>query len=358
MLAFKYISLHYIKYFLIILVALVLFVVGFDYLGSAQDLSKSSANLILIYLVYKSFSTIDILLPVSLVLGMISTKIFLIRTNALVSFYSLGYSRVAVLRPFVYVSTAIIVLFIALHSWSNFARSEEFSRNIKKNAQYLSPTRDLFFAYKGKYIYFSELLPLQERAKNIRVFSVKDESLKEVIVAKSARYRDNHWFITRADLITKPDDLSLASPGITVTRSKELKILEGFRPKMLDQVYEGKVNFTIMDAIDAIRLLDKQNVNTDNIKAALYKIFIYPFFAPCLIVIIFFFVPISVRFLNISLFSFGAILATLLTWGMLFFLIKLANNKVIPNEIGIILPVIILLVFAYLQWRKHRDSAS
>ena len=70
---------------------------------------------------------------------------------------------------------------------------------------------------------------------------------------------------------------------------------------MLDQVYEGKVNFTIKDAVDAIRLLDQQNINTDNIKSALYKIFIYPFFVPCLIVIIFFFVPISVRFLNVSL---------------------------------------------------------
>ena len=358
MLAYRYIAFHYIKYFLIILTALVLFVVGFDYMGSAEELSKSSANLVLIYIVYKAFSAIDILLPVSLVLGMISTKIFLIRTNALVSFYSLGYSRVDILRPFVYVSTAVILLFIALHAWSNFARSEEFSRNIKKNAQYLSPTRDLFFAYKGKYIYFSKLLPLQETAVNIRVFSVVDESLQEVIEAKSARYRDNYWFIKKADIIKKPDDLSLASPGITVTKAKDLKILEGFRPKMLDQVYEGKVNFTILDAIDAIRLLDKQNINTDNIKAALYKIFLYPLFVPCLIVIIFFFVPMSVRFLNVSLFTFGAVLATLLTWGILFFLIKLANNKVIPSEIGIVVPVVFLFILAYIQWHRHRNSTS
>ena len=358
MLAFKYIALHYLKYFLIILTALVLFVVGFDYMGSAQELAKSSANLILIYLVYKSFSAIDILLPVSLVFAMISTKIYLIRTNALVSFYSLGYSRVDVLRPFVFVATAVIILFITLHTWSNFARSEEFAKNIKKNSQYLSPTRDLFFAYKGKYIYFSELLPLQETAKNIRVFSVKNGSLKEVIVAKSARYRDNYWFIKEAQIIQKPHDLSLVSPGIVVTKASDLKILEGFRPKMLDQVYEGKVNFTIKDAVDAIRLLDQQNINTDNIKSALYKIFIYPFFVPCLIVIIFFFVPISVRFLNVSLFTFGAILATLLTWGILFFLIKLANNKVISSEIGIVTPVIILALLALFQWHRDRSSPS
>jgi len=357
MLAFKYISLHYLKYFFIILGALIMFLVGFDYMGSAQELSKS-ANLVLIYLVYKAFYAIDMLLPLSLVFAMISTKIFLIRSNALVSFYSLGYSRVDILRPFVVVASVIIVLFISLHSWSNFARADEFSNNIRSNSQYLNPTRDLFFAYKGKYVYFSELLPLQEKVIGIRVFSVLDDSLKEVLVAKEALYRDGFWNIKAADIITKPDDLSFNSLGISVSESKNLQILEGFRPKMLDQVYEGKVNFTIANAIDAIILLSDQNVNTSSIKGALYKIFIYPLFVPCLIVIIFFFVPISVRFLNVSLFSFGAILATLLVWGVLFMLIELSNNKTIASEVGVIAPVVVLFFIALRQWRKYRFATS
>lgn len=353
MLAFNYIALHYMKYFLIILVALTLFFVGFDYMGNANKLSIS-ANLLLIYLVYKGFFAIDMLLPLSLVFGMISTKIYLIRSNALVSFFSLGYSRVDVLRPFVVVSVFITILFISLHSWSNFARADEFSNNIRNNAQYLNPTKDLFFAYKGKYIYISELLPLQEKALGIRVFSVQNGSLKSIIEASSAIYRDNSWFIKKADIITKPDDLTFASHGIKVTQTDDLKILEGFRPKMLDQIYEGKVNFTIRNAIDAILLLDDQNIDTSSIKGALYKIFVYPFFAPLLIVIIFFFVPMSVRFLNVSLFSFGAILSTLLVWGILFTLIELANNKTIPSEVGVILPVFLLFLVALWQWRRHR----
>jgi len=337
--------------------ALIMFLVGFDYIGSAQELSKS-ANLVLIYLVYKSFYAIDMLLPLALVFAMISTKIFLIRSNALVSLYSLGYSRVDVLRPFVVVASVIILLFISLHSWSNFARADEFSNNIKSNSQYLNPTRDLFFAYKGKYVYFSELLPLQEKAIGIRVFSIENDSLKEVLVASEALYRDGYWNIAVADLIKKSKDLSFKSKGIDVGEAKELKILEGFRPKMLDQVYEGKVNFTISNAIDAILLLNDQNVNTSSIKGALYKIFIYPLFVPCLIVIIFFFVPISVRFLNVSLFSFGAILATLLVWGVLFMLIELSNNKTVPSEVGVIAPVAFLFLIALRQWRKYRYATS
>ncbi len=335
--------------------ALVLFMVGFDYMGNAESLS-SSANLVLIYLVYKAFFAIDMLLPLALVFAMISTKIFLIRSNALVSFFSLGYSRVDILRPFVVVSTTIVVLFISLHSWSSFARADEFSNNIRENAQYLSPTRDLFFTYKGKYVYFSKMLPLQEKAEGIRVFSIKNNSLKEVLIAKEATYRDDYWFIKQADIISKPDDLSFTSEGIVVTQTNDLKILGGFRPKILDQVYEGKVNFTIKDALDAIVLLKEQNMNTSSIKGALYKIFIYPFFVPFLIVIIFFFVPLSVRFVNISLFSFGAILATLLIWGVLFMLIELSNNKTISSEVGVIAPVLILFLIAIRQWRKYRMS--
>jgi len=352
MLAFKYIALHYIKYFFIILLALVLFLVGFDYMENASDLA-SSANLLLIYLVYKAFFAVDMLLPLSLIFAMISTKIFLIRSNALVSFYSLGYSRVEVLRPFVVVSSSIIVIFISLHALPSFSRADEFSNNIRKNAEYLSPTRDLFFTYKKQYVYFSRMLPLQEKAEGIRVFTMESNSLKEVLIAKEALYRDDSWHINYADMITKPENLDFDSLGITLTHSKDLEILEGFRPKILDQVYEGKVNFTIMDAVDAILLLKNQNINTSSIKGALYKIFIYPFFVPCLVVIIFFFVPISPRFLNVSLFSFGAILATLLVWGVLFMLIELSNNKTIPSEVGVVAPVVILFIIALRQYRYY-----
>lgn len=319
----------------------------------ADELSNS-ANITLIYLVYKSFFAIDTLLPLSLVFGMISTKIFLIRSNALVSFYSLGYSRVDVLKPFVVVSTTIIVLFISLHAWPNFSRADEFAKNLRDQGQYLHPTRDLFFTYEDKYIYFSKMFPLKKEAQDVRIFTIKESSLSEVIIAKKAIYRDEAWYIKEADLIVKPENMGLESPGIDISVEKELKTLKGFHPKMLDQIYEGKVNFTIGDAIDAVVLLDKQGVDTSSIKGALYKIFVYPFFVPCAVVIIFFFVPISVRFLNVSLFSFGAILATLIVWGILFMLIELSTNKTIPSEVGIITPVVILFLIALRQWRKYR----
>lgn len=356
MLAFKYISFHYMKYFMIILLALVMFLVGFDYMGSTEKL-EISANLLLIYVVYKTFYAVDMLLPLSLIFAMISTKLFLIRSNALVSFYSLGYSRVDILKPFVVVSTTIILIFISFHAIPNFARADEMAKNIRKNAQYLSPTRDLFFTYKDQFIYFSRLLPLQESAENIRVFSFANNSLKEVLVATKAAYRNGAWRIDKADIITKPDDISFDSLGMKVSEQNNLEILQGFRPKMLDQVYEGKVNFTIIDAIDAYILLKAQNINTAIVKSAIYKMFVYPFFVPSLVVIIFFFVPVSVRFLNVSLFSFGAIISSLVVWAFLFALIELSSHKTLPSEVGIILPVFLLFLIALRQWRKYRLAA-
>ena len=323
---------------------------GFDYLDFASSL-PDSANLVLLYVMYKVFFAIDMLLPLSLVFAMIGTKIYLIRSNALVSFYSLGYSKTQILAPFVVVSVSVVIFFISLHATS-FARADEFSNNIRKYSTNLKPTHNLFFSYEDKYIYFGELQPLAERAKDVRVFIVKDEQLHIAIVADSARYDGEYWVINGAYEITKPLNIAKASDGVDIKDLKSIKILKGFRPKIIDQVHAGKVNYTIGDAFDAIMLLRTQNVSIDRIKSAVYKIFIYPFFVPSLIIIIFFFVPISSRSINVSLFSFGAILATLLMWGVLFALIELSNNKTISSELGIVSPVVVLAFFASLRWYK------
>lgn len=350
MLMFRYIAYHYLKYIAVILFALVFFMVGFDYMENASKLE--SANLIVIYLTYKAFFAVDMLLPLSLVFAMIATKIFLIRSNALVAIYAIGYNKTDVIKPFVAVATLIVTIYVGLHATS-FARADEYANNIRKSAQYLQPTNNLFFTFKDRYVYFGKLYPLQERAEDIRIFTHEGGVLREILSAQEAHYADEYWHIGRAVSIEKPQTLTLQGQGIAVTQLRDLKLLKGFRPKILDQVYEGKVNYTILDAIDALRLLGSENVNVDKIKSALYRIFITPLFVPSLIILIFFFVPISPRFLNITLFSFVAILATMMTWSFLFMLTELSNNKTIPSEVGIVLPVLVLFAVAMIVWYRN-----
>lgn len=354
MLTTRYILIHYLKYFAIILGALSLFLVGFDYMSNASKL-PNSANLIVIYLVYKMLFSIDMLLPLSLIFAMITTKINLIRSNALVSFYSLGYSKFDILKPFIIASMGVTFIFIYLHTLPQFAKANQMATHIKNNAEYLSPSRDLFFVYSDKYIYFRKLLPLQQKAEGVRVFKLKDKQLKTVVIARSAYYGKNSWHIKNADIIQKPDNFTFSSKGIKTSVEKDFQLLKGFKPKMLDQVYEGSADYTITSAWQAYKLLSTQKIKVAKIKAALYKSIIYPFYAPMLVVIIFFFVPISARFLNVSVFSFIAIISTLLIWGTLFMLSELAKNQTLPPEIGIIFPVIILFVIALRQLWKNKN---
>lgn len=354
MILFKYISFHYLKYFFIILFALIFFMVGFDYLGRADKL-PDSANLVFLYLIFQGFLGIHILLPPALVFAMIGTKIFLIRSNALVAFYSIGYTKRDILKPFIIVAHLIVIIYIALHM-TILAKAEEYALNIYERSSISVPSNNLFFTYEGKFVYFETLFPLLKKAENIKVFTIENSSLVEVLIAKEAHYHDNYWYIKNADIIKKPKELDIDSRGIEVDENQEVKVLKNFKPKILDQVHEGKVNYTILEAIDAYLLLNDQNINMDTIKASLYKNFFYPYFVPALVIIIFFFVPISSRSLNITLFSFLAILSTLLTWGLLYMASELALHKSVSAEIGILLPIILLNFIAFFIYSRRKNS--
>lgn len=355
MLAFKNISLLYLKYVGIIVVALVLFFVGFDVMDNMSGL-PDSANLKLLYALYRSYYALDILFPISLIFAMIAAKIAMIRSNALVAYYSLGYSKADILKPFTLISTLLVIIFILLHMYAPFAKGSEYSNNIYANKIDGAPTQNLFFTYEDYYVYFKELNPLQRSARDIRVFKIKENDLSEVIVAKQAMYQDDYWVVKDAKTMRKPAQVGLKGEGIVISDKQDLKLLKDFRPDILDQVYEGSSTYTILDAFEAMKILSEQNVNTDKVKSVLYKTIVYPFFVPFVVIIIFFFVPISPRFLNVTLFSFGALLSTLLVWGMFYTLIQLSNAQTISGEVGIILPVLLLALASIIVWYKKGKS--
>lgn len=349
---FRYLSRLYLKYFLIVFLALILFFVGLDYLQAAKGL-PDSANLQVLYVVYKAFYGTGLLLPVALVLSGVVTYITLVRSNELVALYSLGYSKKRVVIPFFAVSFFMTLLYIAIHA-TPFAYSKEYADNIEKNSFLSSSTSNLFFRYNDAYVYFGKLYPLQKRAEEIRIFSVKNGDLQEIISAKAAQFEDNLWLIKEAYVIKKPSqDLSRSEP-LNTENIQNLRLLEGFRPKILDSVYEGKVSFSILDAVEAIILLKQQNVSIDKVKSALLLMVVFPFFAPFLVVTLFYRVPATHRFVSLTFFGFLAVLATLLVWGLLFALAKLSITAVLPSEAGIVLPVAILGLLALYFYRKNR----
>ncbi len=340
----KYLTISYLKNLFFIFIALLLFFVGLDYVLNVKNL-PNSANLQTLYIMYKSFYAADLLLPISIIFAMIATKIQLIRSNELVAIYSLGYSKKEVLKPLFFTSLFIVLLSIFLHT-TPFSYAYQNAENIRKYGVISNSTTNLFFKYNDSYIFFKKLFPIQKKANDIRIFEVSNQRLKKIIKAKEANFINNSWKIKNATIIEN------LNQKIDIKKNQNLTLLKGFKPKILDSVYEGKTSFSIVDALYAIKLLKEQKIDIKKIKAALYAQIFYPLFAPFLMIIIFYFVPITQRVFSLTLFSFGAIIFTLFIWGLFFTLMRLSFVGVLAPEISTILPILLLAIIASIFYKK------
>ncbi len=340
--ASRYLGILYLKYFFLILFSLVLFFVGLDFLQAVKSLPHS-ANLQILYAMYRFFNGVDVLFPITLVFAMISLKLYLIRSNELVAFYAAGYSKKALIRPLFVIAIILTLLYLVLHMTS-FSYADEYAKNIRKFHTFVSSTKNLFFKYRQSYVYFDELIPLQKSAKRVRIFDLNGSQLSSLVLAKEATFHQKSWHLSNATIVEK-------LPHKIAIHSQNIDTLKGYKPKILDSVYEGKTAISLLDAIYALQLLKEQHIRTKKLEAViLYQLF-FPFFAPFLMIIIFYFVPISARIGNLGLFSFGAMLAALITWGLLYALAKLAFTESIDPLIAIVLPQL-LLFFAALWFYK------
>lgn len=341
----RYIAWLYLKSFFIIFSALVVLFTGIDFLQSIKKL-PDSASLKILYLSFQTFYGVEFLLGISLVFAMILTKVKLIKSSELVVLYALGYSKRDILKPFIYIALTITLILIALYN-TPLAYAKDYASSIKKKMFYQNSTTNLFFKFNNLYIYFEELSPFTKEAFNVRVFEIKNEIVRTLIVSDKATFNHNAWHLQN------PTIVELSGNTIQRLKGENTNILDGFRPKILENIFEGKKEFTILDAIDSIALLRNQNLNTNKIESILYKMVIFPFFALAFIVILFLFVPISTRYANLALFSFLALLTSLVAWGGLLALSNLAISGVLSASVAILLPIALLMgLSGYIFWKK------
>ena len=79
-----------------------------------------------------------------------------------------------------------------------------------------------------------------------------------------------------------------------------------------------------------------------------------PFFAPFMVLIIYYFLPVTGRFFNLALKSFIFTIASLCVRGALFVMMRFARNGVVSPEIGVLLPIILLGTYAFYLHFKSR----
>ncbi|PIF03995.1 MAG: permease [Arcobacter sp.] len=346
----KYLIKKYIKYFFIILISLELFFVGIDILQHYKSL-PNSANLQLLYVMYNVFFTLTIALPLSLAFSWIVTLTFLIKNNALVSFYALGISQKDILIPILFITVLFTSILIALQS-TPLAYSYEERNKILQNRYFVNEQNNIFLKYNEYFVYFKKLYPIEKKAIDIHIFKIKDNDIVQTIVGKKAFYQNNKWYVTDTKITTKPSNINWENSKLQVSYEKFLYTLEGFEPKIISNVYKGKAQYSIIDAIRTILLLDIQDFNTNKIKAILYAQIVMPFFVLPLIVLIFLYTTPSSRFFNSALFISGMVFLSLSIWGVLFLLQKLALGSIVLAEVAIILPVILFFITAYIIYNK------
>jgi lipopolysaccharide export system permease protein len=124
---------------------------------------------------------------------------------------------------------------------------------------------------------------------------------------------------------------------------------------MIEAIYEGKA-LNIIDAYQAWKLLEKQNLNTKKLRSTLYYKIVFPLFSIALLLILFFKIPFHARYMNLPLVLAFSLGTTFLLWGLLFALNQMGHNGVLLPELAIPLPIMFLWLYALRVYFRGQET--
>ncbi len=347
----RFISKLFLKNFIILFFALELFFTGIDLMQNFKHLPHS-ANLQIIYATNIFLNFINYTLPLSLIFAMLTTVFQLIKSNELVSMYALGTSKKQVILPIFLFSLLITLLYISLNA-SNFVKANEFADSIKRHGEIQNNSGQLFLKSDQDYVYFETLDPINKIGTSIKIFHTEDTDVRYIIDAKEAIFQKDHWQLKDVTITYKPS-LKSTKAKLRTEHKETLLALQGFQPQIIDNLFKGKSRLTIQDSFAAIRLLKSQHFKTDKIRANLYIMIAFPLFAPLAILTLFYPLPAQRRSSNLALLSTLYVFGVLMLWGVLFTMAKISTNGALLPEIGIVIPLLLLLLISVYLIYKNR----
>lgn len=350
----KYILKKYLINFFIVLISMEIFFVGIDFLQNFNTI-PNSANLQFLYMAYNAFFTLTLTLPLSIVFGWIITLVIFVRSNEFVAFNAVGATNRQILMPVVSISILLLTILIFLQM-TPLAYSYEQKKRILDNEYFTSSRSNIFLKYNDYYVYFKKLLPLEKKAEDIHIFKVSGKDVIETIIGEKAYFQNDKWYVTNVKIIKKPKELNIENSKLEISYERFLHTLEGFKPKILDNVYENKSDFSIIDAFSALVLLKKQGINTDKIRSILYNQVIVPFFTIPLMLLIFAYASLNSRFFSIGKFVSLSIFGTLVIWGLFFILYRFTGGGILIPELSILLPMLVWVITSTYFYNKKISS--
>ncbi len=350
---FYYLSKLYIKNLLVILFGLSFAFAAIDYFQHAQKLTISS-NYKILYIFYMWQQALGLLYPLAIVFALIMTKLSLIRNNTMGALHAFGYSKKTLLTPFLLVSMITYGIFTFLHT-TEFSYAKDKASLLLKNQIDAYSVNNLFFKYNDTFVYINELDPIAQKIKDITIFKVEGYQVRYTINAPSATFDGYVWDAVDATVKTHNYDNDGELIKYSVEHKKNIKTLKGYKPKIIESLYEGKA-LNSVDAYNTWKLLRKQNLNSDKIRAAFYDKVFVPLFSIALVLILFFKLPFHARMMNL-----GAVIAlsmgvTFVIWGLLFGMAQIGANGVIAPEISAVLPIVLLWIYAIYVYVRDEKS--
>jgi len=347
---FKYVAFHYLKKMLIILMGLSGLFSGLDFLMNSHVLT--SFNVKILYIFIKWQEALNLLYPLAIVFGGVWTKIAFIKQNTVASFYALGVTRKEFFKPFLVVGSFTYFVFILLN-FTSFATASDAAQSLSKSQYGMSKTEDLFFKYNNSFVYIGALIPEEYKMENLTIFKMKDREVSETFTAKEAWYNIYEWVATNAIKKTKV----LNSEGYQRLKIQKIPILhtlKDYQPKILESIYDGKT-LTLYESVVAKELLEKQGLDTHEVRADIYAKVIMPLFSIALLMVLIFQFPFHSRYMNIAITTTKAVGGTLFTWGILFALQGIGKNGIVAPEIVMIVPIALLWFYGMYALGKSQN---
>ncbi|QOR00999.1 LptF/LptG family permease [Campylobacter sp. 2014D-0216] len=349
---FRYISSLYLKSFFILFFSLTFFFVAIDFLLNFNRLPKS-ANLELLYIFFLTCSAASYILPLAIVLALVLCVFNMIRSNEFVSLYALGLSKnQVILYPFIW-AMFFCCVYVGLN-FTPFAYADEYKSNILKRGVVDREGGEILIKYNNKFIYIEKTS--SQTLYNVKIFDVDNLNIQSITQAKSAKFDGNSWNLNNAKATNIPKDLVVSKEGLSIEEFQNIKGLENFSPKILERIslIDTKPSYSILDALESMLIFAKQNISTNTLRSSLYSLILTPFFAPFLMLIVYYYFPLTARFFNLALLAFVFFVCILLVWGMLFLFTRLSENEILLPELGIMLPVFILMSIGSFYYIKHK----
>lgn len=336
---FEYLAKWYLKNLLAVLFGLSFAFTVIDYFQHVQQFNVAT-NYKILYMFYMWEVALGLLYPLAIIFALIMTKLALIKNNTMGAFHAFGYDKKRLFTPLFTVASVTYLIFVALNS-TEFSYAKDKASFIIDNEMDTNAVDDLFFKYNDTFVYITKLHPIEKKITDITIFKVQGYQVLYTINAPVATFDGEKW--TAYDAIVKThiyenDELK----RYTVEHKKRIDTLEGYKPKIIESLYAGK-SLNIVDAYHTWKLLEKQNLNSDKIRAVLYDKVVMPLSSMALLLILFFKLPFHARMMNVGAVVALALGTTFMIWGALYGLSQIGLNGVLIPELTVILPIVLLV---------------